>query len=428
MSSGTPSSTHRGSTSDQRLPKWGPDDRAPRQAHTAMTLRIVGGQVITAGGTRPADITVEGPTITSVGEPATPAPGSVIDARGRLVAPGYIDLQTNGALGHDLTTDPAAVWAVAAALPRFGVTAFLPTVITAPLSTYTRALAALGGGPPPGWIGAVPLGWHIEGPMLNSSRRGAHPERHLRPPHPRIYGDWSRRLGVALVTIAPELPGALDAVARLKRADVVVAAGHTNANTREMQAGVAAGISYITHIFNAMAPLAHRDPGPVGLGMGDDGLVCGVISDGVHIDPVAINAVWRAVGPRRFNVVTDAVATLGMPPGAYALGSSEIRLADRACDGVRNRDGTLVGSNVGMDEAVRNLVGFTRCDPHDAIATVTSTPAAVLGARSKGHIEKGADADLVILTPGLEVVTTIVGGRVAYTRESRPAPADPLLL
>jgi N-acetylglucosamine-6-phosphate deacetylase len=399
-----------------------------------MSFGIAGGHIVTPEGTRQADITIDGPTITRIGTrigtristASTHAPGPAIDGREGLVAPGFIDLQANGAMGHDLTTDPAAVWDVAAALPRFGVTAFLPTIISAPLDTYAEALAVLGSGPPPGWIGAVPLGWHFEGPMLNPSRKGAHPEHHLRAPDPQIYGQWSKERGVALVTLAPELPGALEAVRQLNRDGVVVAAGHTNATTREMKAGAAAGITYITHIFNAMAPLGHREPGPVGVGLTDDALVCGVIADGAHIDPVVVAAIWRAVGPRRFNVVTDAVATLGMPEGSYSLGSSEVRLTDRKSPAPRHGDGTLAGSNVGMDLAVRNLVSFTGCHPYEAVATVTSTAAAVLGKRTKGRIEEGADADLVILTADLEVVTTIVGGKVAYSRdglsESAPLP------
>jgi N-acetylglucosamine-6-phosphate deacetylase len=220
-----------------------------------------------------------------------------------------------------------------------------------------------------------------------------------------------------LVTIAPELPGAAAAIQQLKEAGVVVGAGHTDATTLEMQAGVAAGITYVTHLFNAMAPLAHRQPGPVGVGLADQSLVCGVIADGVHLDPMLITAIWRLLGPDRFNLVTDATAALGLAAGRYRLGSSEISIGPGASSGGRNRDGTLAGSRVGMDQAVRNLVRFTGCQPAQAIATVTSTPAALLGARSKGRIEPGADADLVVVTSDLDVVATVIGGRVAYSRQ-----------
>lgn len=376
---------------------------------------IAAGEVLGRYGGRVADVSVEGGRVVAVGghEPA----GPVLDATGLLVAPGFIDLQVNGAHGLDLTVDPALVWEVAAQLPRYGITSFLPTVITAPLPTYDHALTVLAEGPPSGWTGAQPLGWHFEGPMLNPVRRGAHPPRHLQPVSPGVYGRWSSDAGVALVTLAPELPGGLDAVRRLTDAGVVVSAGHTDATTAQIAEAVSRGARYLTHLFNAMAPLTHREPGPIGTALAGGDLVCGLIADGIHVHPLAVAMAWRALGPDRLDLVTDAVGALGMPPGRYHLGALEVTVGP---DGVRTADGTLAGGSLAMDQAVRNLVAYTGCSPGEAVATVTTTPARLLGLDTKGVVTTGADADLVLLTPDLHLVATIIGGVVVHPAGGLP--------
>lgn len=234
---------------------------------------------------------------------------------GVTVVPGLIDLQVNGALGWDLTTEPERLWDVAAALPRWGVTAFAPTVITSDPEVRVRALTTLRSGAPDGWRGATPLGWHFEGPMLARTRRGAHPERWLAPPSAELVDGWSREAGVLMVTLAPELPGALDVIRTLVQRDVVVAIGHTDATTAETQAAVAAGARLVTHLGNAMPPLSAREPGPMGVALAGPDLVAGVIADGVHLDPVTLQLAWRALGPR-FLAVTDTTAALGLPDGS----------------------------------------------------------------------------------------------------------------
>jgi N-acetylglucosamine-6-phosphate deacetylase len=370
---------------------------------------IAAGRVLGPHGWTVADLAIEAGRVADIG--SLDAVGEVIDAAGLLVAPGFVDLQLNGAHGLDLTTDPATLWEVAAHLPRYGVTAFLPTVITAPLATYDRAIEVLRQGPPAGWLGARPLGWHFEGPMLNPSRRGAHPPHLLQGVSRDVYGGWSRRNGVRLVTLAPELAGGPEAVRALRAMGVVVSAGHTNATTAEVAEAVDAGVAYLTHLFNAMAPLAHREPGPIGTALAGGDLVCGLIADGVHVHPLAVAAAWRALGPERLNLVTDAVSVLGMPDGRYRLGALEVSVG---ADGVHTDSGTLAGSNLSLDQAVRNLLAFTGCTAAEAIATVTSTPSRLLGRPDQGRLQPGADADLVLLTPDLHVVTTIVGGVVAH--------------
>ena len=380
-------------------------------------LAVVGGRVVRGDGLEPADVIVRDGRITGVGAgSAVPEGARVIDATGLMVAPGFLDLQVNGALGADLSTDPECLWEVAAALPRYGVTGFLPTIITSRPATAARAMATLADRPA-GFVGAEPLGLHLEGPMLDPARKGAHPAEWLRPPSPAVIEGWSRARGVALVTLAPELPGALDVTRLLVRDGIVVSAGHTSATAAELAAAVGAGVTYVTHLFNAMTPFGHRQPGPVGFTLADHRVVAGLIADGIHVHPVAVAAAWRALGPARLNLVTDAVAALGMPPGPFRLGEQEVTLGP---DGVRLPDGTLAGSALALDEAVRNLVAFTGCAAHEAVATVTSTPSRVLGLAGKGAVAPGFDADLTLLRPDLTVEGTVVAGRPVHGCPAAP--------
>ena len=190
----------------------------------------------------------------------------------------------------------------------------------------------------------------------------------------------------------------------------MVAIGHTDASTKQVLAALDAGASYVTHLWNAMAPLAHREPGPVGVALADDRLTVGLIADGIHVHPLAVAVAQRALG-RRLNLVTDAVAALGLPPGSQQFGSRQVTVDET---GVRLADGTLAGSALGLDQALRNLVAFSGCSLHEAVATVTTTPARLLGLATKGSIRPGDDADVTLLTPDLEVAATLIAGRLVH--------------
>jgi N-acetylglucosamine-6-phosphate deacetylase len=351
-------------------------------------------------------------------EPEVP----VLDAAGLHVVPGFVDLQCNGAAGVDISSEPERLWEVAEALPRWGVTAWLPTVVTAPAEIRARALATMRAGapeagavdPPAAPVRAEPLGLHLEGPFLAPERRGAHPTEHLRlPDSDLVAGEgWSRDGGVRLVTVAPELPGALDLVRRLVASGVVVSAGHSSASAEQAVAAIDAGVTWVTHLFNAMSPLHHRDPGLVGVALTDERVRVGIIADGLHVHHTAVALAVRAVGGR-LCLVTDAVAALGLPAGRVALGAMEAFASD---DGVRLADGTLAGSDLSLDGAVRNLVDFAGVSLAVAVAAATSTPAALLGLTDRGVVAPGAMGDLVVLDDDASVVATVVGGRVAYDR------------
>lgn len=362
-------------------------------------------------------VLVEGGRIVAVSraeEVACPKGAQTLEAGDLLLAPGFIDLQINGAFGEDFTANPAAIWEVASKLPQYGVTTFLPTIITSPPESVAAAQDVICQGPPPGFRGATPLGLHLEGPFLNRDKRGAHDPTHLRLPDVAAISQWSPDEGVRMVTLAPELPGALPVVSELVARGVVVSAGHSGATFDEARAGIEAGISYGTHLFNAMPALEHREPGLVGALLADDNVTVGIIADGAHLHPAVAALIWRVKGTARVNLVTDAMAGLGMPLGVYKLGNEDVTVDERTA---RLSDRRLAGSVLSLDQAVRNLAAFTRCRVTEAIAAVTSVPASLLGlSKSHGRIAPGYVADMTLLTSDLQVAATIVGGEVVYDR------------
>jgi N-acetylglucosamine-6-phosphate deacetylase len=341
-----------------------------------------------------------------------PSGADEIEATGLSLVPGFIDLQVNGAFGDDVTDDPAVIWRVACQLPRYGVTSFLPTIITSPLEKLAAGQKVIVEGRPTGFRGARPLGLHAEGPFLNPQKKGAHNPAYLRLPDVSAVAGWSPETGVRLVTLAPELPGALDVIAALSARGVLVSAGHSMATYDQAEAGFNAGARYGTHLFNAMPALGHRDPGVAGALLTDDRTTVGFIADGVHTHPSVITLVWRALGASRLNLVTDAMAALGMPAGRHLLGDYEVTVDATSA---RLADGTLAGSILSLDQAVRNLIDMTGCTLAEALPTVTTTPARAIGVDgNRGRIRPGYVADMVLLSRDLRVHATICEGDVVY--------------
>ena len=376
-------------------------------------VQIVGGAVLTPRGFEQQSITLKGDTIAAVGENDRDVP-TVVDATGLIVAPGFVDIQINGAFGQDFVSDPASIWGVGSRLVEHGVTSFLPTIITSPREASQAALSALRARPV-GYAGAEPLGLHIEGPMLSRARPGTHPVEHLVLPDASVIDGWSRAAGVAMVTIAPELPGASEVIADLAALGVVIAAGHTNADAAQTLAAKALGVRAVTHLFNAMAPFKHREPNLAGVALTDPELIAGLIVDGIHVDPVAVALAWSAKGPSGIALVTDAVAAMGEPDGNHQLGGQGIHAGTT---GVRNSRGDLAGSNLTMDRAVRNLVEYTGCEPADALRSASETPARLLNEPRLGSIIPGATADLVVLDRDLHVQITVRAGVLLHIEPS----------
>lgn len=320
---------------------------------------------------------------------------------GEILVPGLVDLQINGAYGHDFSSDPRSMWRVGARLPEQGVTAFLPTIITSRPEMITQALEALHDRPP-GYVGAEPLGLHLEGPFLSPRRPGVHDPALMRSPSLELIKDWMP--GVAMMTLAPELPGAEATVKTLLQAGVVVSAGHSAASYEEALAGFAWGIGAITHLFNAMEPFSHREPGLVGATF-DSKAVAGIICDGVHVHPATVRAAWRLLGPSRLALVTDAIAATGLSDGAYRLGDREVQVQNgEATDSV----GHLAGSTLTLDQATRNLLAFTGCTPAEAVAAASSVPASLM--------RLGSRSDWVRFDEDLRPLATIVADRVVWER------------
>jgi len=348
--------------------------------------RIAAARVLTPDGfVGPAEVVVDGDLIVSV-DPCARADDVVL-------APGFVDLQVNGVDDQDCAA-PDANWERLDALQHAtGVTTWCPTLVTAPLEDMRARIERVP------TERATIAGVHLEGPFLGG-RPGAHPRDLLRP----IDLEWLRALPptVRLVTLAPELDGAAAATAELVSRGITVSLGHSAADLAAVAACVDAGARMVTHLFNGMPGLHHREPGIVGAALTDDRLVAGLIADLVHVHPTALALAFRAK-PGRIALVTDAVAWRAM-----RIGRIEVEHRDGA---PRLPDGTLAGSSLTMDAAVRNVVEQAGVALADALTAASTTPATLIGLGDRGRIEPGARADLVLLDAGLRVRATWSGGR-----------------
>jgi N-acetylglucosamine-6-phosphate deacetylase len=377
------------------------------------SIVLRGARIVEPGaGIGPATtVAVEADRIAAIGDAAANAAGHVVDLDGLWLVPGLIDLQVNGAAGHDTTDDPGSIWAVGEAIAATGVTAFLPTIVTAPEGRTDEALRVVAAGPPVGYRGAAVLGLHLEGPFLSPRRHGAHDPALLRDPEADLAAGWSREAGVTIVTIAPELTGGVELIRSLTARGIVVSIGHSDATLEQARAGIEAGARYATHLFNAMPPLDHRAPGIAAAVLADERVTVGMIPDTIHVHPTVLDLAWRICGTDRFSVVTDAMAALGMPHGTFRLGAKDVTVDETGC---RLPDGLLAGSNLRLDDGLRNLAAATDRGIETAVAAATTVPARLLGLTDRGRITPGARADLTIVTADFEAAGTIVGGRLVW--------------
>ncbi len=343
-----------------------------------------------------------------VREPApTALPSTVHDAA--IVSPGFIDLQVNGGFGVEVGERADAIQRLAARLPATGVTAFLPTLVSSAAEVYPRACLAFLASR--GAVGALPLGLHLEGPFLSLRRAGAHRTSVIKNAPPDLLDPFLEQGVVSLVTLAPEVEGALERIRRLRQQRVVVSLGHTDASYEEFLRGIDAGATMVTHLYNAMSDFHHRAPGAVGAALVDERVTVGLIADGVHCHPASLRLAVRAKGPDRVALVSDAIAGAGMEPGRYQLGGQDILVEEGRA---RLPDGTLAGSVLSLDQAVRNVVAWAETSAGEACRMASEVPARLLGLRSKGRLAVGFDADLVLLDDALRVLATFREGRCLY--------------
>jgi N-acetylglucosamine-6-phosphate deacetylase len=330
------------------------------------------------------------------------------DLGGRLLAPGFVDIQVNGGGGVLFNDDPCidTIRSIGAAHRRFGTTGFLPTVISDDLDTISRAIGAVQAALDAGVPGV--LGIHIEGPFLNRVRRGVHEARHLRPLDGSLVPALrALRGGRTLLTLAPEMTTPA-VIGELVEAGIIVAAGHSNATFVEVEAAIARGLRGFTHLYNAMSPLMPREPGVVGAALYDQTTWCGIIVDGHHVDPVSLKIALRCKRHDRFMLVTDAMPPVGSPSETFVLQGRTIRVIDGVC---RDEQGTLAGTALDMAAAVRNAVALLGMDVCEAVRTASEYPAEFLGLGAElGRIAPGCRANLALLDDALVVRRTWIDG------------------
>jgi N-acetylglucosamine-6-phosphate deacetylase len=336
-------------------------------------------------------------SITSRAEGELAAGANVLDFSGATLAPAFFDVHFHGCAGHDvMEATPEALAAVGSFLASRGTGSFLPTTVSAPMDETLRALAGLAKllalEPAPGHAKA--LGIHLEGPFLSHTKRGVHPPAHLLEPDmavfDRMYEAAEGR--VSLMTLAPELPGAVELTRHAVARGVRVSVGHSNATAAETRSLIEAGAVSATHTFNAMRPLDHREPGIVGTVLDTDSLYAEMICDGVHTAEEIVRLWWKAKGPERALLVTDAMSATGMPEGEYQLGGFAVQVAN----GRATANGVLAGSVLTLDRALANFLLFTGAPLHEALRLLTVNPAAMTGLAGKtGSLTVGGPATLV---------------------------------
>lgn len=344
-----------------------------------------------------------------------PAETSLIDFGDAILAPGFFDIHIHGGAGLDLMrAQPADLSRLGTFLSSHGVTSYFPTTVAAPLDTTYAALERLADAieaPANGdRVQARPLGIHLEGPFLSHKRRGVHPPEYLVNPTVEVFDRmWQAARGqVRMMTIAPEIPGAIEVITEAARRNVCVSIGHSDAEMPIAKDAVKAGARHATHTFNAMRPLDHREPGIIGEVLSDDRITADLIADGIHVSPEVVKVFLQAKGPERAVLITDAISATGMPDGRYQLGPIQVDVKDGKC----TSNGSLAGSVLTMDRAVRNVTRFSNWTLREAVRAATLNPAQAVGLSAKqGSLTPGSNADFVVMNPAGDVLKTIVAGR-----------------
>jgi len=341
----------------------------------------------------------------------------LLDFSGSYVAPGFVDIHVHGGGGHDsMDRSTESLQGLSKFLVSKGVTSFLPTTHTAPREALIEAAETLGRGIEGGADGAVPLGIHMEGPFISPEMCGAQNKAHVRQPDVEEIQSINEASGerLMIVTLAPEEPGAIDAISWLKSEGIVAAAGHTNATHDEMTAGVAAGLSHVSHLFNGMRSFHHREPGVAGAALTDGRVTVELIADGVHVHEATLRMAAKLKGSGMTALVSDSIAAAGLPDGEYEFGGQKISVREGRS---ALESGRLAGSTIGLCDAVRNMIRLAGSTVPEAVEMASATPSRIVGASDrKGSLTPGMDADIAVLDRDFNVLATLVGGEIAYRR------------
>lgn len=342
-------------------------------------------------------------------------PDHVVTVEDGWICPGFVDMHMHGIDGYDtMDGTPESLQAISAALARHGVTSFLATTMTAPYDQLAQVLVNIAQNSREGLPGAQAIGIHLEGPWINPRYKGAQKEENIAIPKldavQKLYG-LSEGL-IKVVTIAPEQPEALEAIAWLKERDVIVSAGHTGATFAQATEAVDAGVRHFTHCFNAMTGLHHREPGVVGAAMYHEQLSTELIADGIHVHPAVMKILYRVKTAERLALVSDSMRAAAMGEGTYDLGGQAVHVQDNQA---KLADGTLAGSILTLNRAVGNMVTLSGVSLPDAVEMASLTPASILGfGERKGRLAAGYDADITVLNSQFDVTMTYVAGKEVY--------------
>ncbi|WP_318503768.1 N-acetylglucosamine-6-phosphate deacetylase [Bacillus sp. T3] len=334
--------------------------------------------------------------------------------------PGLIDVHIHGVNGADTMDGTSeALDTMVTSLPMEGTTSFLATTMTQSSEKIEQALKTVGNyiGKQPAQGCAEILGIHLEGPFVNTAMAGAQPLEHIIDPDLSLFKEWEKQANhqIKLVTLAPELPNCLELIAYLKKREIIASIGHTNASYEEVQNAIHVGASHVTHLFNQMRGLHHREPGTAGAALLLDELKCELIVDGVHLRPEMVKLAYKQKGSKGLVLITDAMRAKCLKNGQYDLGGQTVHVKDGKAT---LENGTLAGSILKLGQAVKNIVYFTGCSLQEAIEMASTNPAKELKVFDrKGSIAVGKDADIVILDEHLEVVMTFCRGVLSYKKE-----------
>lgn len=362
-----------------------------------------------------ADILIEGKTITRIDKDIDASMAEeVIDAQGRLTAPGFIDVHIQGAGGADILDGSVeSLERMSKTLASLGTTGYLGTTVVNPKEGNKHINVAkqyvnkdMGG--------ATLLGFHFEGPFVNMKKKGGlNPSGIYDPSMEKLKEILDLTQGtLSMMTIAPELPGNLEIIKALVENNVIASFAHSDATYDEALKGFKAGINHVTHIFNAMPPLNHRVPGPLAAIFEQDSVSAQVISDGHHLHPSIVNLIYRIMGPERCICITDGMQGMGLPEGNYLYNGREY---ESKAGAARYLDGTLIGSTMSLGNIAFKFKDFTGCSLEEAIHTITKNPAELLGLSDrKGTIEAGKDADIVIFEADRSIYRTLINGNVVF--------------